>query len=319
MAHELEVVGGKAMMAYTKSGGIPWHGLGTPVEDCVSPEQMLKIAGLDWTVEKIPTFYEHNGVRKETGKQALIRNSDGRLLSVVSDDWEPIQNSDAFEFFTEFTEAGSMTMETAGSIHNGEIVWALAKTGEDFVLNTGDRVEGYLHFTNFHRYGCSTDIRFTPVRVVCKNTLSQSLGTAVANKMKYSHRNTFDPNVAKEALKIASTKLLDYKEMAEFLAATRVTDDAVKAYFMTVFPRGGDNDEGELSRSAKRALEVLNVQPGAEYSPGTAWNAANAVTFLVDHVIGRNVNTRLGSAWYGNGSKLKQFAMDQAVEMAKAA
>lgn len=319
MAHALEIVNGKTMMAYTKSGGIPWHGLGVPVEDCLTPEQMLQVAGLDWTVSKIPTFYEIDGVRKETGKQALVRSNDQRLLSVVSDDWEPIQNSEAFDFFAEFVKAGSMTMETAGSIHNGEIVWALAKTGQDFTLNTGDRIEGYIQFTNFHRYGFSTDIRHTPIRVVCNNTLTQSLGTKVTNKMKYSHRNVFDPDVAKEALHIASTKLLGYKEMAEFLASKRITDEQVKAYFTTVFPRGGDNDEGELSRSAKRALEILETQPGAEYSPGTAWNAANAVTFLVDHVIGRNVNNRLASAWYGGGSKLKQFAMDQAVEMAKAA
>ena len=41
MAHELEIVDGKAQMAYV--GALPWHGLGTKVEGDITPDQFQKV------------------------------------------------------------------------------------------------------------------------------------------------------------------------------------------------------------------------------------------------------------------------------------
>lgn len=87
--HELEFVDGRAQMAYV--GDTPWHGLGTKVPSDLTPEQMLTVAGLDWTVEKIPAFANINNVNTSIGRSALIRNSDNSILDVVSDDWNPRQ------------------------------------------------------------------------------------------------------------------------------------------------------------------------------------------------------------------------------------
>ena len=59
MAHELEIVNGKAQMAYV--GSVPWHGLGVKVPADLTPEQMLDAAGLNWSVEKIPAYAEIAG------------------------------------------------------------------------------------------------------------------------------------------------------------------------------------------------------------------------------------------------------------------
>jgi hypothetical protein len=74
-----------------------------------------------------------------------------------------------------------------------------------------------------------------------------------------------------------------------------------------------------LSRSAAKALEIVEVQPGAEFAPGTWWNAFNAVTFLTDHMAGRSADTRLKSAWYGQNKNVKLKALKTAVEFAEAA
>ena len=50
MAHELEIVNGNAQMAYV--GNVPWHGLGTKVEEELTPAQFQEVAGLDWEVTK---------------------------------------------------------------------------------------------------------------------------------------------------------------------------------------------------------------------------------------------------------------------------
>lgn len=322
MAHMIEMVDGKASMAY--AGDVPWHGLGTRVSNDLTPEQMLKAAGLDWTVDTVDLYAEVGDRRLPTGHRALVRLSDQKVLDVITDDWNPCQNQDAFEFFNDFVAAGDMEMETAGSLKDGKIVWALAKVKESFELFNGrDQVDAYLHFTNPHSYGQSIDVRFTPIRVVCNNTLTLSLSKKSKNMVKVSHRREFDADMVKEALGVAKEKLATYKEMAQFLSQKRYNDENVVDYFKRVFPvlTTKKDSEKELSRSAERAVEIIrtNDQPGAEFGKGTWWEAFNATTFMVDHEIGRSADTRLTSAWYGANRNLKTKALEMAVEMADAA
>ena len=73
MAHELEMINGEAQMAYRASNGLPWHGLGTPVSDDMSPQEMMEAANLNWGVEKVDTFFRFKGDNIATGQQALVR------------------------------------------------------------------------------------------------------------------------------------------------------------------------------------------------------------------------------------------------------
>ena len=317
MAHEIEFVNGKAQMAY--AGDLPWHGLGTRVPDDLTPEQMLEAAGLNWEVEKIEAFAKVGGKNVSVDRSALVRKTDNKILGVVSNDWNPVQNSEAFEFFNDFIAEGDMEMHTAGSLRDGQIVWGLAKVKDGFSLFGGDEVESYLHFTNFHRYGFSTDVRFTPIRVVCNNTLTLSLNTKVERMVKISHRREFDGDNVKLMLGVAAEKLAKYKEMAQFLGSKRYTNENVVDYFKRIFPvSGGDNAKKEISKNANVALGVLDTQPGAEFARGSWWQAFNTVTYLTDHLAGRTVDTRLASAWYGYNKNLKTKALETALEMADA-
>lgn len=309
-------------MAY--AGEKPWHGLGVSVPHDLSPAQMLEKAGLDWTVRKVPAFAQVGDQRVNVGRSALVRSSDDSVLDVVTNDWNPVQNSEAFEFFHEYCAAGDMEMHTAGSLRNGQIVWALAKVKESFELFKGDEIESYLLFTNPHKFGQSIDVRFTPIRVVCNNTLTLSLSSNVDRMVKKSHRTAFNAEDTKELLGIATNKLAKYKEMAEFLGSKRYTDATLKDYFNRVFPViAYDKEKGpqrkEVSKSAERALAVIDNQPGAQYAEGSWWQAFNAVTYLTDHRIGRSADNRLTSAWFGANKNLKLKALETAVEFAEAA
>jgi len=325
MSHELEFLeNGEASMAYAyngTAGDVPWHGLGVKVDGDLTPVQMLEAAGLDWTVSTQPCFTMLDDKRVRIGKQALVRSSDNAILDIISDDWVPMQNQDAFEFFNDFVAAGDMSMETAGSLKGGKIVWALAAVKESFELFGGkDKIDAYLHFTNPHSYGQSIDVRFTPIRVVCNNTLTLSLRTQSKNMVKVSHRREFDPELVKETLGVAKNKLQDYKAMAEFLTTKRYTNETIVDYFTRIFPvmSSKANPRKELSKSASSALsEVLHSQPGAELGEGSFWQAFNTVTYMTDHLIGRSADTRLQSAWYGTNQGLKTKALELAMEMAE--
>jgi phage/plasmid-like protein (TIGR03299 family) len=319
MSHNVET------MAY--AGAVPWHGLGVSVPSDLTPEQMLQAAGLNWEVQKFPTFaiLDDNDPDSviETGQSALVRTSDKKMLDVVSDDWNPVQNAEAFEFFNEFVMAGDMEMHTAGSLRDGQIVWGLAKIKQSFELFKGDQIDSYLLFSNFHKYGFSTDVRFTPIRVVCNNTLTLSLNSKVERMVKISHRKQFDASQVKDMLGIATDKLEKYKDMAQFLGSKMAKNESVVEYFERIFPLNKvteeEKSEGKRSKNADLALGILHTQPGAEYAEGSWWQAFNAVTFMTDHLVGRSPDTRLQSAWYGYNKGLKTKALELAVEMAEAA
>lgn len=319
MAHMIEMVNGKAQMAY--AGETPWHCLGVKVPDDLTPTQMLEAAGLNWSVQKIPAYAKVAGKQVAIGQSALVRSFDDKILDVVSDDWNPVQNEEAFDFFNEFVAAGDMEMHTAGSLKDGQIVWGLAKVKESFELFKGDQIDSYLLFSNFHKYGYSTDVRFTPIRVVCNNTLTLSLNGKVERMAKISHRKVFDPSNVKDMLGIATNKLAKYKEMAQFLGSKKAKDEDIVEYFCRVFPVSGSNENKrkEISKSAQTALDILHTQPGANYAEGTWWQPFNAVTYLTDHLAGRSADTRLTSAWYGYNKGVKTKALELAVEMAEAA
>jgi len=318
MSHELEIVNGMANMAYRESKGLPWHGLGTPVHDNMTPMEMMKSANLDWKVSKQPSFVEINGKRVLTGQEALVRESDGRILTNVSGAWKPCQNEQAFEFFNEFVSAGDMQMDTAGSLKDGQIVFAAADVNDGFTLFGGDEVKGYLLFSNPHVYGKSIDVKFIMTRVVCNNTLSMALTERGQPAVRLSHRNNFNPEMVKELLGISHNRVEQFKGAAELLGSKKYSDKAFKTFLATVF--GTSNQEGKiLSRTAERAFEIVETQPGADYAPKSWWNAYNTVTYMTDHEMGRSDDTRAAAAWFGHNAKRKLDALNVAVEMAEAA
>jgi phage/plasmid-like protein (TIGR03299 family) len=308
MSHEIETI------AWV--GEVPWHGLGKKVLADLTPVQMMKEAGVDWTVSKVPAYIKINGEEVALDTQALVRSTDNAILTEVSEDWNPVQNLEAFEFFNEFIAAGDMEMHTAGSLKDGQIVWALAKVKESFTIFGKDKVDSYLLFSNPHQYGKGLNVRFTPVRVVCNNTLTLSLSQKSENQISLNHRTKFDPELVKKTLGMAHYKLDTYKEMALVLGAKKYTNENIVEYFQRVFPVNGKDAKKEQSKNAKRALEVIEQQPGFEYAPGTFWSAFNCATYLVDHELGRTADNRMTSAWYGQGARTKTNALELALEYA---
>ena len=323
MAHEVEIVDGVAQMAY--AGETPWHGLGAEVSNDLTPGQMMVKAGLDWSVDKYPlTFTNSGGKSQSVNKHALVRSSDSKLMDVIGNDWNPVQNKEAFEFFSEYVLAGDMEMNTAGSLKGGKNVFALAKVKESFSILGDDQVDSYLLFSNPHEYGKAIDVRFTPIRVVCNNTLTFSLTQSSKNFVKFNHRSVFDADVVKQQMGLASEKFAKYKEMAEFLSAKRFSVDSLIKYYNDVFPhtyaKGKEVSVLEdLTNNAKSAMDVLYTQPGAQYGEGTWWQALNSVTYMTDHKMGRNAESRMQSAWFGQNQTRKIRAVNKAVEYATAA
>jgi hypothetical protein len=130
---------------------------------------------------------------------------------------------------------------------------------------------------------------------------------------------------AELALGLAHEGIKTYSHSAKLLSNTRAPESSVTDYFQSVLQLEHDEalpeDERvdfEMNRNMKRFRESLTQAPGQSLFRDTWWNAFNAVTFTVDHVIGGSVDNRLYRAWYGDGAVMKRRALELAVQYAKA-
>jgi len=136
--------------------------------------------------------------------------------------------------------------------------------------------------------------------------------------VRLSHRNEFDASVVKELLGISHTRVQQFKEAAEFLGSKQYKNADFERFLAKVF--GASSQEHKiLSRTGERALEIVETQPGANFKPGSWWNAFNAVTYMTDHELGRSDDARASSSLFGANSRKKLDALDLAVEMAETA
>ena len=148
MSHEIET------MAY--AGEVPWHGLGVPVDNDMTPAEMMTAAGLDWEVSLTANHYPpdhatHAG-EPVPNSHFIERSNDGSILGeyVAGTMYKPFQNQDLFEFFKPFIDDGSMFLHTAGSLFGGRKVWCMATTNEGFTLGKDDQVNNNMLCTIAH-------------------------------------------------------------------------------------------------------------------------------------------------------------------------
>lgn len=310
MSHQVET------MAYTNE--VPWHGLGFPVSNDQTAKQMLKAAKLNWKVEKKELFLE--GGQQVDSAFALVRDSDSSVLDVVGSAYVPVQNEQAFEFFREFVEAGDATMETAGSLRGGRYVWGLANLGTSFKLKGNDEVKGYVLVGCPHEQGKSLLIKFTPIRVVCNNTLTAALhapgsktkGGVLLPELRRAHRSEFDAGAiekSKDALGIAREQFDEFKETAETLRKKTMSDqDALDVLSPIFAPKAEEVTMDSLTPRLAQIMDAYYKAPGAQ--PGNGWGLLNAVTYYADHVASRTPDKRLTNAWFGKTASQKLQVME---------
>ncbi len=214
---------------------------------------MLKAAGLDWTVSKRPIYYadkpntwDLNDPRGEAamlranGHYVVVRDTDNQVYyPTVVKGLYLFQNHETMSFFKKFTEAGHMEMDTAGSLSDGERVWGLAKIKKGFKLAGGDDIEGYLLMANSHKVGTAMTVMFTPIRVVCNNTITLALNQeGITGKFRVLHLQMFDEEImqaAETALGISGEQMTKFQEQSEFLASKRATKEQIDNYIAELF------------------------------------------------------------------------------------
>ena len=242
-------------MFYTREK--PWHGLGTMVAEAPNSKDALRLAGHNWKVLQEPVYTENEELIQ--GYKANVRDTDRKVLGVVTDRYKVIQNEEAFAF-TDTLLGEGVRYETAGSLQEGRRVWMLARLPREFIIG-GERISPYMVFSNTHDGSGTVKTALTPIRVVCNNTLNLALRTA---KRSWSMIHTGDISgkieEAKNTLLLADEYMTALGQEFENLRKIKLSEKQVLDYIKILLPM-----EENYSLLQKRGVEKLRADMKMRY------------------------------------------------------
>lgn len=324
MPHELATTNGRTAMMY--AGETPWHRLGTRLDEPATAEEAINAAGLNYLAE-LKLIQTSDGTPVPQRK-AVVRSDTGDVLGVVGNSYVPVQNRQAFGFLDAIVADGSLRYHTAGALGKGERVWMLAKLPNDIrVKNSDDIAEKYLLLSNSHDGTSSLRVYFSPIRVVCANTLAIAEKEGRGHGVSIIHKGDLAAKVqqAQEVLGLANRFYENVEDQINLLASHYPSQEQLEGFFKNVFP---DPPEGESTRAKNVRREMFRLfEDGIGHDMPeirhTTWTALNAVTEFVDHyrstrgkTTAERASNRLESAWFGSGARLKERAWNLALHLA---
>ncbi len=268
-------------MFYTREK--PWHGLGTRVEEAPASKEALELAGLSWKVLQKP-IYTSSGI-PINGYKANVRDTDQKILGIVTDRYKVVQNEEAFRFTDDLLREG-VRFETAGSLQDGKRIWLLAKLPHEYIIG-GEQISPYLVFTNTHDGSGAIKVAVTPVRVVCSNTLNLALSTA---KRSWSAIHTGDINgkmdEARATLQLAGKYMNCLGKEFHSLQQKKLPERKVLEFIDELIPEP-DNAGLQQKKNVKRLREDMKRRyfdaPDLKELGNTAYRFINAVSDFATH------------------------------------
>ena len=317
MAHNINSNNGKASFFSVQQKA--WHGLGTIIENYPTSSEALKFAGLDFEVIKAPNVH-----RLPDGSETISDNSfftyrdDNKniLGDKLGADYKVVQNTDAFAFFDSIVGGDGIMYETAGALGKGEKIFITAKLPNYIKVGSDDLIEKYLFLTTTHDGSASITAAFTPIRIVCQNTLNMALGNC-SNVIKIRHTNNAADRL-KEAHKIMGISNTLSDQLSDIFnqwSKIRITDSNVKRLIQEAMApnketidniKKGNLDElstvftNVVDNAYEYAMSSLTQQTTT--TKGTLFGAYNAVTGYYQNVKEfKTGEDKLKSIMFGTG------------------
>lgn len=262
---------------------VSWHGLGIRVMEAPTSRDALELAGLNWKVIQEPVYTQSEKLIK--GYKANVRDSDRKVLGVVTERYKVIQNEEAFSFTDSLLGEG-VRYETAGALRGGRKVWLLARLPQEYII-TGERISPYLVFSNTHDGSGAIKAALTPIRVVCNNTLNLALHTA---KRSWSMIHTGDVKGKLEDAKNTLLRAENYMDSLgkefEALRMKKLTDREVLDYIEVLLPLD-ENFTPLQKKNIARLREDMKMRyfdaPDLQEVGKNAYRFVNAVSDFATH------------------------------------
>lgn len=299
-----------------------WHGLGQIIDQYPTSAEALRFAGLDYEVIKedlYTTSLNADGQAMDFSKRvkthfATIRKDTGDILGIVGKDYQIVQNIEAFGFFDAIVGGDGIQYETAGALGNGERIFITAKLPNYIKVGKEDLIEQYLFLTTSHDGYGSITAAFTPVRVVCQNTLNAALRNH-SNCIKIRHTTGAKERLeqAHKLMGISNTLSAQLEIIFNRWSKVQISDPEVKKLIQQamcpnkeVYNNLQAGKDDDLSTAFKNICDnaftyaMSNETQTMDTTKGTLFGAYNAVTGYFQNVRNyKNDEAKLKSLLYG--------------------
>lgn len=293
-----------------------WHNLGNLIKTAPTVQEGIIQANLQWSVETKP-LYMADG--RPVTHRAVVREDNNKVLGVVGPNWTPLQNLDAFDFFNDFIDSKEVSLESAGSLREGKIVWVLAKinraVGE---VISGDPIERYFLLSNGHDGKRAVSMGFTDVRVVCKNTLEMADSSANSKLIRVIHSKQIKQNVKtiQDVVRMSEERFSADLEKMRALTRKGINQEDVKKFVNYVFFNNQDlkstRANNKFSLITSKIEELIEVGMGADITgvKGTKYGLYNAATEYLTHHIHQDDDKRVSMMWFGKSKEQNKSALE---------
>ncbi len=314
-----------------------WHGLGQIVSDYPTSAEAIKHAGLDYLVEKRPLFtYDNENFKGNEDTDIIIpeievpnyyatmRTDTEDVLGVVGREYHVVQNTDAFSFFDSIVGGGhGILYETAGALGKGERIFITAKLPDYIRVGFDDLIEKYLFLTTSHDGSGSIIAAFTPIRIVCNNTLHSALNN-MSNCIKIRHTESAKDKLtqAHQLMGITNKLAIELSEIFNQWSRIRITDKQVLKLIQQAMAPSKEMLENVLSgKEDEYSSYFKNVcnsvcefafssdTQQTRTTKGTLFGAYNAITGYYQNVkTYKDDESKLKSIQFGSGLHKAQAA-----------
>jgi phage/plasmid-like protein (TIGR03299 family) len=307
-----------------------WHSLGVVLDKCPTSADAIKLAGLDYDVAKTPVLCnpENLGSVVIPDKFATYRTDTKNVFGIVGDRYSIVQNRDAFTFFDEIVGEGAAIYETAGCLGNGEIIFITAKLPDYIRVGNDDLIEQYLFLTSSHDGSGAIQVAFTPVRIVCNNTLNFALKNC-SNKLTIRHTESAKNKLAQghKVMGIVHKVSDELSQAFNQMAKVKITDPELVSFIKKSL---APNKEALTKIEASEELSTrftnmisdcylyaaTNHTQQMETTAGTLFGAYNAVTGYFQNVKNyKNDEVKLKGILEGSTFNQTQDAFNLALSM----
>jgi phage/plasmid-like protein (TIGR03299 family) len=313
MAHNINFNSNTGRYSFFSVKEKAWHSLGQIVEQYPTSEEAIKHAGLDYEVAKSPLYTKGSGIIEtangiEISNRELevpsyyanIRTDNNAVLGVVGKDYHIVQNREAFNFFDAIVGGGEgILYETAGALGQGERIFITAKLPDYIRVGNGDDVtEKYIFLTTSHDGSGSITAAFTPIRIVCQNTLNASLRN-MSNVVRIKHTSGAKQHLenAHKVMGLADTLSNQLEGIFNHWAKVKVTDQEIKKLIqlalcpnketLDLLKKGAEDEASTLFKNTVEdafAYAMVSDSQQMDTTKGTLFGAYNAVTGYYQNV-----------------------------------
>lgn len=312
-----------------------WHNLGQVIEHYPTSAEAVKYAGLDYEVVKRPNIHPlPSGVNiiSDNSYFTFRTDTEAVLGDKIGADYEVVQNTEAFAFFDDMVGGDGIKYETAGALGKGEIIFITAKLPDYIRVGRDDLIEQYLFLTSSHDGTGSITIAYTPIRIVCNNTLNAALkNNTGCIKIRHTASATEKLKQAHKMLGISNMLSVEMEEIYNRWSQVRITDPELKRLIQLAMVPNRETldklrkgEDKQLSTNFNNIIEnVYDYAMSSESqqmktTKGTVFGAFNSITGYYQNVRNfKDEEAKFKSIMSGTAMNRTQSAFNLCTDFAK--